>query len=321
MIHFLYAILKSQNPNVFMLKVLLYMFIIYLIYYFLNRQYCMRYGDKEGFTQRRPYILKSEQDIYDGFYSSIYSKLHKPEHRIEYELMEVIKATQPTHNNSVFLDIGSGTGDLVNILVESGYSAYGIDKSKAMVDISKERNTNEHTGKAFKCGDALEPMMFERDTFTHVICTYFTIYHFEDKRTLLRNMHSWLKPNGYCILHLVEPLKYDTITPIAKMVLDNNPHDYETKRITDTIVKFPTFEYQTKYDFDKWSSKKIVKVKESFKDNKTGNIRENEQTLYMEEREPILKMAENMGFIIHSQFTLKECIDDPYQSIYILEKI
>jgi SAM-dependent methyltransferase len=326
MIHYFYTIITSKNPNIIFLKVLITLFIIYIGYLLIykSKRRCSR---QEGFTQNEKFILKTEDNIYDDFYSDIHDKIHLPDQRIGYELTKVIKMTEPTTQNSVFLDIGSGTGSQVNELKQAGYKAYGIDRSSSMV----EKSTKNYPKCHFKCGNVMEPMVFEKGTFTHILCTYFTIYHFKDKKTLFHNCYSWLMPNGYLILHLVEPTRYDAIVPIAKVGFQlnplnpyKNPHEFESSRITDSIVEFPDFQYKAEYDFSDKHGKcnKEVKVRETFKDNKSGNIRQNERTMYMESIENILSMASHIGFNVKGYVDMKKSeIEDENQYLYVLEKI
>ena len=320
MINFFQTILTSNNPNNLLYKTLLILFLIYVFYLILYK-FKQREEKQEVFVQNEKFILKKDENIYDDFYSDIYDKIHLPEERIVYELKKIIKTTEQNTRTSVFLDIGSGTGHMVNELKEAGYTAYGIDKSESMINKSKENYPNT----ICKEGDVLEPMSFEKSTFTHIICTYFTIYHLKDKRTFFNNCYYWLMPNGYLILHLVNRNKYDTITPAGKLSIKSNtlipyknPHEFEKSRITDTIVEFPDFEYKSSYHFDK---NKSVTITETFKDNKTNNVRQNENILYMEDINDILNEASNIGFNVKAVFDLKKSIDDENQFIYILERI
>lgn len=323
MIHYLYTILISHNPNTIFLKVLILLLIIYIGYLFLYK-FKRTSNLAEGFTQNERFILKTENNTYDEFYSDIHDKIHLPEQRVGFELSRVIKMTEPSTLNSVFLDVGSGTGSQVNELQQAGYRAYGLDKSKAMVDKSEEKYPKSQ----FKCGDALEPMAFEKGTFTHVLCTYFTIYHFKDKRTFFKNANYWLMPNGYLILHIVEPSKYDAIMPIAKVGFQlnpmnpyKNPHEFESYRITDSIVDFSGFQYKAEYGFSEKQGKE-VHLKETFKDNTSGNIRQNERTMYMESVKEILTMAAEAGFNVKGYVDMKKSeFQDENQYLYVLEKI
>lgn len=313
MIGYIYTILKSNNPGVSVFQVLILLFIIYVLYLIIIK-YKKKERTREGFTQNERFVYKKNNKIYDNFYSQIYDEIHIPEQRVGYELMNIIKITQPSSQNSVFLDVGSGTGHLVNELKEAGYTAYGLDKSKSMIEHSEEKFPKCQ----YKCGDAKEPMLFEKGVFTHIISTYFTLYQMKDKRTFLQNCHNWLMPNGYLIIHLVDKQKFDTLVPASRMNAEINPHKYASSRLINSKIEFPGFDYKSIYKFNKDN---IVNHIETFKDNKTNNIRQNEQTLYMEEIEEILEMLSTIGFTFKGMFDMKKSVDDEFQYVYILEKI
>jgi SAM-dependent methyltransferase len=316
MIRYILDILYSQNnPNYEIMKVLLIITMIYICF-LIYKRYNVYSTRNEGFTQNGPYIIKQNNDIYDEFYVEVYDELHRPIHRISHELINVVNTTQPTTRNSVFLDIGSGTGHTVRALTDSGYRAFGIDKSDAMIEFSEQA----HPECFFKLGDVMEPMCFDRNSFSHILCTYFTIYHFTDKLTFFRNCHNWLLPNGYLILHLVDADTFDAISPAAKSNLVINPHKYEKKRITKSAVNFENYQYNLSYDYRKVAENELWRH-EKFIDNTSGNIRENELTMYVDSTENILKLARYCGFVVHAEFNLKDNLDDEHQYIYILERI
>lgn len=312
MINYISTIIHSNHPNIFVFKWLIILAIVYFLYMLLRKP--QRCGRFEGFTQNEKFILKQNENIYDDFYAQIYDTIHLPSQHNGFELSTIVKMTEPSRQ-SVFLDIGSGTGYLVNELHNAGYKAYGIDKSQSMVEESEKK----YPSCQYKCGDIMDPMMFENLTFSHILCNSFTIYHFQDKTTFFRNCYHWLKPNAYLIIHLVDPDKFDNISPIGKINLTENPNKISNKRITDSIVEFTDFQYKTSYDFNKLE-KNIVRKHETFKDNSTGNIRQNEQVYYMEDVETILGIAKEWGFIVKGAVTMEECIDDEYQYLYILER-
>ena len=316
MIQFIYDILRSHNnPNYMLLKLLLVLTLIH-IGYLIWKRYNNFSRRNEGFTQNGRYVIKKNDEIYDDFYVEIYDELHRPKHRISHELINIINATEPTTRNSVFLDIGSGTGYVVKTLTDSGYKAFGIDKSKAMIDFSEEH----YPTCSFKEGDALEPMSFDNKSFSHILCTYYTIYHFSDKLTFFRNCYNWLLPNGYLVLHLIDANNFDAISPAAKANLVVNPHKYEKSRITKSTVKFENYEYNLSYDYRKVTENELHRS-EKFKDPSSGIVRENELTMYVDTPENILKLARYCGFVIHAGFNMKDNLDDEHQYIYILERI
>jgi len=274
-----------------------------------------KHGVEEAFTQNERYVVKTNDDVYDDFYCQIHDTIHLPEQRTDFELIQILKMTQPSTKHSVFLDVGSGTGHLVNELKTAGYKAYGVDKSKAMIDYADKKHPHCH----FSKGDVIEPMLFEKSTFTHIICNYFTIYELEDKRTFFRNCYYWLMSNGYLIVHLVEPKKFDTIVPAAKAKLNINPQRHAKKRITNSVINFKDFEYKSSYSMT--DSHKSVTFKELFKDKHTGKIRQNDMIMTMDNLNGILQLAADCGFVVHSYVNMKSCIDDEHQYIYVFEKM
>jgi len=161
-------------------------------------------------------------DSYDDFYAKIYDKLHLPEDRAKTELSQILKITG-ADDNSVFLDVGSGTGETLRELAESGAKCVGVEKSPYMVAMSKAK-----TDAPVKQTDVLEPMAFERAQFTHILCLYHTIYEIENKGLFFSNCRYWLRGGGYLVLHLVNKDRFNTIVPVGTPMLLDNPQNMRT---------------------------------------------------------------------------------------------
>jgi SAM-dependent methyltransferase len=310
MFYSLYSLLTTKNPNKMWLRILVILSIVIILILLYKHLYCSQIG-KEGFEQKEKFILKHNENIYDNFYVEIYDKLHKPDIYLD-DLIDFVHSNTQSSQESIFLDIGSGTGDLVNKLKTNGHYAYGIDKSNAMVQKCEEKFPDNE----YKCANANDPLVFEKSTFSHIFCVNKTIYEIENKSQFFNNCYFWLKPGGYLILHLVEPSKFDTTIPAGKSYI-SNPQKYSKTRITDTYIDFIDFNYSAKYDFKKDN---IVVVKETFTDATTNNIRQNELTLFMEPIENILKISKINGFIVQGKANMKSFNDDENQFIYILER-
>uniref|UniRef100_A0A6C0DLH0 Methyltransferase type 11 domain-containing protein n=1 Tax=viral metagenome TaxID=1070528 RepID=A0A6C0DLH0_9ZZZZ len=266
---------------------------------------------QEGFNQERGFVLKREQDIYDDLYVDMYDNLKDIAHRSESELIQILKMTEPSTKHSNFLDIGSGTGYIVNQLNSAGYRAYGLDKSKSMVKYCELKYPNIE----IKQGDVFDPMNFERATFSHILCTNFTIYEFKDKLSFLKNCQAWLIPHGYLILHLVKPDKFNITNPNRELIDTKNKSQ---NRELETKATFDDYNYKAYYDN---SNPTAMTFTETFIDKKTKHIRQNEQTLYMDTIENIEKMALSVGFIFHGKVNMKKCSNgDENQYLYILER-
>jgi SAM-dependent methyltransferase len=226
-------------------------------------------------------------------------------------VLDAIQMTHPTPANSLFLDIQSGTGSLTAFLQNQQMTVYGIEKSKAMID----QCLSNYPSLKIKNDDILAPITFDKNIFTHVLCTDLSIYQFKDKAQLFRNIYYWLQSNGYMILHLVDRNKYDPIIPAGKPpLLTESPQTYTTERITNTEIDFIDFTYKANVDFSK---KDTTVITETFVDSLTHNVRQNEETLYMEDIGDILAIAQYCGFINHGQITLPF---DKNQYIFVLER-
>jgi 2-polyprenyl-3-methyl-5-hydroxy-6-metoxy-1,4-benzoquinol methylase len=269
----------------------------------------------EGFQQEETFILKENGETYDDFYGEIYDNLMLPEERVTYEMEIILRTLQPDKPYSNMLDIGSGTGVLVKYLKDKGYNAYGIDKSKDMVNISKSRYDID-----IKNANVEQAMAYDRSLFTHIFCMNFTIYEMENKTQMLKNCYYWLQNNGYLILHLAEKEKFNTIIPGGKSAILDSIKQLGDKRVTTTIIDFSDFLYKS--EFNESETKKDIIHKETFTDKLTNNIRQNERLLHFDTFDEIIGIALNAGFTAKGYFTMENGPSrDVHQRIYILERI
>lgn len=267
----------------------------------------------EGFTQKEKFIVKENSNIYDPFYVSIYDSLVYDPVKNNFEIGELVRTTGMEPAKSIVLDIGSGTGHHVKMLHDKGISVHGIDTSPAMIHYSKKNYPELN----FTNGDALDTMMFPANTFTHINSLYFTIYYIQDKRKFFENCYHWLKPGGYVSIHLVNRDKFNPIINVADPLIMVSPQKYAKQRITNSSVKFDTFQY--KANFNSKPEKNIGLFEETFKDDATHNVRKNKHTFYMDTQKNILAKAKEVGFILKGKLDMVYCKYE-YQYIYILYK-
>jgi len=305
------------NSNYFTLQNLLLIAIIAVIYHMYKQKYQEEFSaaNIEGFTQLEPFVLKRDQDIYDEIYGEMYDTLTKSSPRSKWEIEKVLIMTDVDKNNSTFLDVGSGTGIKVNELQKQGYRAYGVEKSRAMNEIT-EKQFPELT---IKRGDVFDPMLFDRSTFTHVLCMNYTIYEFKNKLQFFKNCYFWMLPNSYLVLHLVDPYLFNAVVPITKNEWVPNKND-KNIRITDTLVDFFDFKYHAHYHFPWDNDDNRVIFTQTITDKKTKNIRQNEQVLYMDNINDILGMANRAGFVFNNKIDMTDLNGDKNQYLYILQR-
>lgn len=270
----------------------------------------------EGFSFERPFVNKTNDNIYDEFYVSNYDTLLQNDIKNQFEIDEIVKNTNLS-SNSYLLDIGSGTGHHLNNLKNNNIQCVGIDKSPAMVKYSKQ----QYPSIIVKEGDALNAIQFQYSEFSHITCLYFTIYYIQDKLTFFSNCMHWLKGGGYLIIHLVDRDHFDPIVPAGDPFVIVSPQTYAKKRITTTEVIFDDFTYKSEFNpqRDNDFPNDIAVFKETFKDKKSGNVRQNSHKLYIPTHKKILEMAKSVGFIIHAKIEMKNCQYEN-QYLYMLQK-
>jgi SAM-dependent methyltransferase len=303
------SIISAYNKSSIWGKVLVFtLLLILLILVFKG----LKSGKKEGFEQSDKFLFKSGPKVYDDFYADVYDYLVFNNLKDEYEVGEIMNKTTPS-NESKILDVGCGTGHHVAMLSSKGLDVLGIDTSPSMIDKAKENYPNYK----FEVADALDSETFQANSFTHVLCLYFTIYYMKDKREFFENCMKWIMPGGYLIIHLVDRENFDPILPSGNPLLFVSPQRYAKKRITTTKVKFTDFAYNAEFQLDDQNN--IAKFVEKFKDDKSGKIRKNEHTMYMPPLKEIIDDAQEAGFIVEARIDLLNCQYE-YQYLYILIK-
>jgi SAM-dependent methyltransferase len=284
----------------------LFLLIILVFKGFKQRQFV------EGFEQQDKFLIKSDSDIYDDFYADIYDYLVYNNLKDDYEIGYIINSVNPSSQSKI-LDIGCGTGHHVASLGAKGLDIIGVDVSPSMI---KKAKSNFPDYK-FNVADAKDSNSFEPESFTHILCMYFTIYYFKDKTKFFNNCFKWLMPGGYLIVHLVDRDKFDPILPPGNPLLYVSPQRYAKKRITSTKVKFTDFSYSADFKLDNDNDKAMFI--EKFKNDSDGKVRKNEHTLYMPDLQQIVDEAQSCGFIVESKADLLQCQYE-YQYLYIFVK-
>jgi SAM-dependent methyltransferase len=267
---------------------------------------------REGFEQQDKFLFKTNADIYDDFYANIYDYLVFNNMKDEYEIGQIINSTSP-NSQSVILDIGSGTGHHVADLASKGFDVIGIDTSPSMVKKAQE----QYPDYKFEVANALDGEKFVSDSFTHIMCMYFTVYYFKDKTVFFNNAMKWLKPGGYLIVHLVDRTRFDPILPPGNPLMYVSPQKYAKERITNTKVKFNDFAYTADFKLDEKNNE--AKFIEKFKNDSDGKVRKHELTMYMTDMDDIVNEAQMSGFILHQKIDLVQCQYE-YQYLYVFTK-
>ena len=311
-------------------ELLTFMFILLMIVCFIKRDLS---DHMEGFEQRDKYKVYENDAIYDNFYADIYDELFIQPNKIEAEVDEIIHITGALNGNETdkknfkVCDLGCGRGHHVDQLKHKGVNVIGCDKSQAMLQNARDM----YPSCKFIQGDFMKPMLFSEEEFNVLTCFYFTVYYVKDKRAFFRNCYQWLKPEGYLIIHLVDRNHFDPIVPGGKPMFLVSPQTYSKERITNSLVKFRSFQYKSDFTVPppakgakggstkNTGQKNIGKFVEKITDDATGKVRENIHTYYMPTNREMLEIAKEVGFTVTGQVDLVHVLNE-YQYLYILKK-
>ena len=299
---------SSYNSSSLWCKVVIFVCLFLLTILFFKRFN----KKKEGFEQNDKFLIKTGPDIYDDFYADIYDYLVFNTLKNDYEVGEIINLSNPSSSSKI-LDIGCGTGHHVSSLGTKGLDVLGIDISTSMINKAKQNYPNYK----FNVADASNGSEFVQDSFTHILCMYFTIYYFKDKKLFFDNCYKWLMPGGYLIVHLVDRSQFDPILPPGNPLMYVSPQRYAKERITSTKVKFTDFSYSANFNLDETNDKGLFI--ENFKNDSDGKVRKNELTLFMPTIQEIVDDAQSCGFVLESKVDLLQCQYE-YQYLYVFVK-
>ena len=266
---------------------------------------------QEGMTTSDKFLFKQGTAVYDDFYAGIYDYLVFSGLKNDFEVGQIINSSAPTEA-SVIADIGCGTGHQTSVLSSKGLKVIGIDISPSMIKQAKENYPDLN----FRVGDAMDNALFKMNSLTHIVCLYFTIYYFKDKRHFFDNCMDWLMPGGTLIVHIVDRESFDPILPPGNPLYIVSPQKYAKERITNTKIVFNDFEYVANFNLDKGSD--VATFEEKFKFN-DGKVRKQQQTLYMEDASVIVNSAQECGFILQGKIDMIKCAYEN-QYLYIFTK-
>ena len=260
--------------------------------------------------QTGDFVFNKGKDIWTKFYCSIYDSLVLDKTKNKYEFKEIITSTKPD-KNSKFLDIGSGTGHHVNMFVQNGFKAVGIDSSHEMVQKAKEN----YPDLKFYNTDVLNSSQFQNNVFTHATMFYMTIYYIQNKKDAFYNIYNWLKSGGYMIIHLVNRDEFDPRIEASDPLHNVNPQKYAKERITKSYVKFNDFQYKGEFILDDENSKYV----ETMKADVGSNAIKNEHNYYMETQKDIVEQANSVGFKLKGRINMSICYY-PFEYLYVFQK-
>lgn len=288
--------------------------ILIVLQYTSNNSYEGMQNENE--IQNETFEYKTGESIYDEFYTDIYDELVLNANKNDYEVQSICNITH-IDDKSLVLDIGCGKGHHASELAKTAKHVTGIDTSKHMIrDCQKEYSSQKNL--RFIKGNALNSVLFRPNSFSHIVCLYFTIYYIKDKPAFFRNCHNWLhhqNQKGYLIVHIVNREHFDPVVPPSSPFFFVNPQTFAPKRITSSSVTFDNFKYSANFQYDPKNNQSLYI--EKFHNLNNGKVfRKNEHTFYMESEDDIINIAKSEGFIVEAKIDLLKASYE-YQYLYV----
>ena len=123
------------------------------------------------------------------------STLHVPEANVERAIREIV-GTRPLH---AVLDLGTGTGRMLELLAPVAERAVGVDQSPAMLNLARTRLEREGLRNVqLRQGD-IYALPVERDGYDLVI-VHQVLHYLDDPSRALREAARTLRPGGRLVV-------------------------------------------------------------------------------------------------------------------------
>lgn len=274
----------------------------------------MQNNDNEIHSENFEY--KTGDSIYDDFYTDVYDELVYNTNKNDFEVQSICSTTH-IDNKSLVLDVGCGKGHHAVELSNTAKNVIGIDTSRHMIRKCQKEYASKKNLK-FMEGNVLNSVLFQPNSFSHIVCLYFTIYYIKDKSTFFRNCHNWLhhqNQKGYLVVHIVNRENFDPVVPPSSPFYFVNPQTFAPKRITSSSVVFDNFKYSANFQYESEPNQSIFT--EKFHNLNNGKVfRKNEHIFYMESEKDIVNIAKKEGFILEAKIDLLKASYE-YQYLYV----
>ena len=249
-------------------------------------------------AQQSAYEWKGNDDLFDDFYASVFTKLTQNENLIQAETAICLEEFGRKKEGLRILDAGCGIGIATCAFAKHGVETVGIDRSAAMIRYAKTHTLPSTTltptqqqDVEFRRGDLMSPRSAEAAEFTDAAILYFTIYYFPDLEGLFRNLALWVKPGGSLAIEVVNKHKFDPILDSCNPWVGISPQKYVKDRLTRSSVVFDTFEYEAAFELED----PRAEFREIFR-FKDGSVRRQRHTLIMPSIAEIVRKAQNSGW-------------------------
>lgn len=270
---------------VYLFIILIFSIFIIIYNYFYEKKYIIDHFTNEtndNLNNSEVINLIDINDIYDNFYCNTYEVMisHYKNLLVQYEINNLFIHTK-IDSTSLLVDLGCGTGDHILELAKKKIDIIAIDQSEYMLNISNNKflqekekyQSKDKMGKIkFIQGNFSNRSLLKNESVTHITMYYFSFYFSDNKQELINNIYFWLKKDGYFIVHLVNPQRFDPLidaaaNPLFGISLHKLSKDQNNRKQVSK-VKFDTFSYESIFSYDSVNETGTYYEKFMFSNNK-----------------------------------------------------
>jgi ubiquinone/menaquinone biosynthesis C-methylase UbiE len=272
-----------------------YIFLAVLI--FLMYGFTIWCSSIEGFENENSVTYQDAKDIYDDTYASIYNALWHSNEKLNYErvsIQEMALAERPISTVRI-LDMCCGTAPHACYFKNLGVDYIGVDISDSMLKKARD----ECPSATFQNGDVTQVHLFPQKSVSTCLLMNFSIYQFQNPKILSDNAYQWLQPEGFFVVHLVDPDKYDPLHDLASPFAAFSLQKYSLERQTDSSVFFDQFKYLGRLNKKKDEDTASYDETLTYYDPEINNnvkYRENKHHWNMPSKERMIDIIKTSGF-------------------------
>lgn len=292
--------------------------ILYLCYISFKTSSLFLLSNKEHFSSSSIRKRSTVREIYDEFYTNLYTKIIDEYMTFMYEFVY-----QDIKNNAELMlydttahigDFGCGTGNFL-IQVKNEFRCTGIDLSIPMLQRAQKK-TIDYPNIRYLEGDMTDHKLLGSKVYTHIVMLYFSFYYVSDIKEFLKVCTRCLKDNGYLIIQLVDKHKFDPVLVASNPFPLLSAQNYSEKRVTSSSIYFNNMEYKS--DFQVSDDQPSIFTESIYLDT-TKHQYINEHLLYMADYHDTVQLIMNRGFELTHVTHLSE-ININYNYLFYFQK-
>ena len=151
-------------------------------------------------------------------------------------------------NPKLVLDLGCGTGSITNILAKRGYDMIGVDLSPDMLNVARDKATEEGLDVLYLCQDIREFELY--GTVDAIICTLDVLNYItepKDLQQVFALVKNYLNPDGIFVFDINTEHKLKNVLGNNTFINDENGifYTWENEYNNNISNQFLTFFAET----------------------------------------------------------------------------